>query len=172
MLGSCCLQHFPCSSGWFGSKKQLLGAPGAELAVGMEEGRLGACKAVSSSGHPLPGASAPKASGEGALGGPKPRGWQQGRTPMAPACSPATKLRLDPSTRQEAPARLATAMLRLGRTCGRPTGGSRMRRSSRSRSAAAPGLSPWHAALQRGGRGGLAPLPVSEEEGEARLQLQ
>lgn len=116
VLGSCCLQLFPFSSGCFGSKKQLLGAPGAELAVvGTEGGRLGACKAVGSSGHPLPGALSPKASREGALGGPKPRGWQQGWTLMVPACSPGTKLCLDPCMHQKAPARLATAVLRLGR---------------------------------------------------------
>lgn len=50
VLGSCCLQLFSFSSGCFGSKKQLLGAPGAELeVVGTEGGRLGACKAVGSS---------------------------------------------------------------------------------------------------------------------------
>lgn len=50
MLGSCCLQLSPFSSGCFGSKKQLLGALGAELeVVRTEGGRLGACKAVGSS---------------------------------------------------------------------------------------------------------------------------
>lgn len=156
VLGSCCLQLSPFSSGCFGSKKQLLGALGAELeVVRTEGGRLGACKAVGSS----PSARSFVTQSE------QGEGFGGTQTPWVAAG-------LDPDGASLFPQHQAVSgSVHAAESPGSPgcSGWADLWPAQRWLEDAAPGLSPWHAAAQRGGR---APPPVPEEEGEARLQLQ